>query len=169
MTVTHEENRANHKENRATYETPGLSPEPQASAVGPRLRFREFRRGRPFWAGAFTLLSGLIILFPPYATLRFGDVVVSMNTIGGMSSLLIGVIMMICALTLWTRPEFRRAAGVVTMLLALCAIVAANLGVFLIGTTLGLIGSGLALAWSPRPKATRHAHSGIGGARGGTA
>ncbi len=112
-------------------------------------RFRDWRRLRPFWAGVFTLGAGLIILFPPYASLRFGDIEVSLNTLGGMSSLLIGVVMLTCASMLWTRPQSRVAAGVVTLLFALAAIVAANLGVFLIGTMLGIIGAGLALAWRP--------------------
>lgn len=112
-------------------------------------RFRDWRRRRPFWAGVFTLAAGLIILFPPYASLRFGDIEVSLNTLGGMSSLLIGVVMLTCASMLWTRPQLRVAAGVVTLLFALAAIVAANLGVFLIGTLLGIIGAGLAVAWAP--------------------
>jgi hypothetical protein len=127
-----------------------------------RRGFRDFRRGRPFWAGVFILLSGLIILFPPYASLRFGDIQISLNTIGGMSSLIIGVVMTICAITLWTRPEFRLAVGIVALLLALSAIVAANLGVFMIGTLLGLIGAGLAIAWSPRSKESRRAPAGGG-------
>lgn len=125
------------------------------STATPRRTFRDLRRGRPFWAGVFTMLSGMIIIFPPYASLKFGDIVISLNTIGGMSSLLIGVVLVMCGITMWTRPEFRRAAGIVTLLLALTAIVAANLGVFMIGTLLGLIGAGLAIAWSPLSKPTR--------------
>lgn len=121
-------------------------------------QFRGWLRRRPFWAGAFTLASGLVIIYPPYASLHFGDVVISLNTIGGMSSLLIGVVMMMCAAAMWVRPQFRFAAGVVTMLLAVAAIAAANLGVFMIGTTLGVIGGSLALAWSPQRKGRMPQH-----------
>lgn len=97
------------------------------------------------------MLSGLIILFPPYASLKFGDMVISLNTVGGISSLLIGVVMVMCAISLWTTPQYRLPAGIVTLLLALVAIVAANLGVFMVGTLLGILGAGLAIAWSSQP------------------
>lgn len=112
--------------------------------------FRRFRRQRPFWAGVFTLLSGLILLFPPYASLKFGDAVISLNTMGGISSLVIGVVMIACAISFWSRPEFKVPASVVTMILALVAIVTSNLGSFLVGTLLGVIGAALGFAWSPK-------------------
>jgi hypothetical protein len=119
-----------------------------AMRTGPR-GFREFRRSRPFWAGVFTLASGLIVLFPPYASLKLGDMVISMNTMGGISSLVIGIVLVSCAISFWVRPQFRIPAGIVTLVLALVAIVTANLGSFLIGTLLGMIGAALGLAWSP--------------------
>lgn len=112
--------------------------------------FRLWRKARPFWAGVFTLLSGLIIVAPPYASLQIGDMVVAMSTIGGVSALLIGTIMIICGVSMWIRKQFRFSAGVVTVLLALVALVTANLGSFLIGTILGLVGGGLAIAWTDR-------------------
>lgn len=114
-------------------------------------QFRQWRRQRPFWAGLFTLLSALILLYPPYASLQFGDAVISLRTLGGISATVIGIVMVICGVSLWIRPQFRTAAGIVTLLLALVAIVTANLGSFLIGTLLGLIGAALALSWSPKP------------------
>ncbi|QUH05957.1 hypothetical protein HUO13_12590 [Saccharopolyspora erythraea] len=112
-------------------------------------RFREFRRGRPFWAGLFTTASGLVVLFPPYASLRFGDAMISLNTMGGISSLVIGVVLVSCGISFWARPELRVVAGVVALLLSLVAIVTSNLGSFMLGTLLGIIGAALALAWSP--------------------
>jgi hypothetical protein len=118
-----------------------------------RRSFREWRRSRPLSAGVFTMLSGLIILFPPYASLKFDDVVISMNTVGGISSLLIGVVMVMCAISLWVAPRYRLPVGIIIFLLALVAIVAANLGVFMVGTLLGLVGAALAIAWSAKPVA----------------
>lgn len=112
--------------------------------------FRLWRKARPFWAGMLTVLSGLIIVAPPYASLQIGDMVVAISTIGGVSALLIGTIMIICGVSMWIRHQFRFVAGVVTMLLALVALVTANLGSFLIGTILGLVGGGLAIAWTDR-------------------
>lgn len=114
--------------------------------------FRQWRRGRPFWAGAFTLASGLFILFPPYASLKFGDIVVSLNTLTGLSAMVIGVLLVCCGLSFWTRREFRIPAGVVTLLLSVAAIVTANLGSFLIGTLLGVVGAALGIAWTPKAR-----------------
>lgn len=100
----------------------------------PRIRtawasFRQWRRSRPFWAGIFTLLSALALLYPPFASLKFGDVVITLKTLGGISALVIGVIMIVCAVSFWVRPEFRKAAGIVTLLLAVMAVATVNLGV----------------------------------------
>ncbi|WP_344682106.1 DUF6114 domain-containing protein [Saccharopolyspora taberi] len=113
---------------------------------------KKWRRGRPFWAGVCTLASGLLVLFPPYASFRFGDAMISLNTMGGVSSLVIGVVLISCGMSLWIRPEFRVAAGVVTLLLSLVAIVTSNLGSFLVGTLLGITGAALALAWTPKER-----------------
>ncbi len=119
-------------------------------------RFARWRGTRPFWAGACTLLAGLIVLFPPFAALRFGDVVISLNTLGGVSAMVIGVVLSICGITFWARPQFRMAAGIVTLLLSLVALVTVNLGSFLIGTVLGIIGSALGIAWSPGTQPARN-------------
>ena len=120
-----------------------------------RLAFREWRRSRPFWAGIFAMASGLLVLFPPFASLKFGDVVVTLNTFSGITALIIGVVIVACGLSFWTRPQFKFVAGIVTLLLSVAAIVTANLGTFLIGTLLGVLGSALGIAWSPKPKEKR--------------
>jgi hypothetical protein len=114
--------------------------------------FRGWRRGRPFWAGLFVALSGLLILAPPYANLKLGDLVISIKTLGGVSALLIGVLLEIAAGALWFRPAFRFPAGVLAVLLSLIALVTTNLGGFLLGTVLGLLGGALAVAWTDDPR-----------------
>ena len=112
-------------------------------------QFRRWRRSRPLWAGACTIASGLVVLFPPYASLRFGDVVVSLNTLGGMSALVIGSVLLICGVSFLARPQFRTAAAIIALILALSALVTTNLGSFLLGTLLGIAGAAFGLAWSP--------------------
>ncbi|SHE76337.1 DUF6114 domain-containing protein [Streptoalloteichus hindustanus] len=121
--------------------------------------FRRWRRGRPFGAGLLVGLGGVVVLAPPYATFRFGDVMIAINTIGGVSSLLIGVLLLVAAGSLWLRPQFRLAAGLAAMVLSLVAVVAANLGGFLVGTLLGVLGAALALAWTDAPRGARSARS----------
>ena len=112
--------------------------------------FGRWRRTRPFWAGLFLLLSGLVIIFPPFASLKLGAMAVSIQTIGGLSGALIGTLLLVCALSMWVRPQFRLAAGIASLILALVALVTTNLGGFIAGTLLGLIGSALALSWTPK-------------------
>lgn len=121
--------------------------------------FRDWRRGRPFWAGVLTLLAGLIVLFPPFASLKFGDIVVSLNTFTGISAMVIGVVLIACAFSFWSSPHFRVATGVVALLLSLVAVVTANLGSFMIGTMLGIVGAALGIAWSPKPKRKSQHHA----------
>ncbi|MET9626004.1 DUF6114 domain-containing protein [Lentzea sp. NPDC006480] len=122
--------------------------------------FTAWRRGRPFWAGLFVALGALIILFPPYAGLKLGDMVISIQTLGGVSALLIGSLLVLCAVSLWVAPKFRLAAGIVTVLLSLVALVVTNLGGFLVGTILSLLGGALAVAWTDNPKEPKKAKNG---------
>jgi hypothetical protein len=62
---------------------------------------------------------------------------------------LIGTVLLICGVSFWTRPQFRTAAGIIALILALSALVTTNLGSFLIGTLLGIVGAAFGLAWSP--------------------
>ena len=119
--------------------------------------FTAWRRGRPFWAGLFVAAGAFIILFPPFVGVKLGDMVISIQTIGGTSALLIGALLAICAASLWAQPKFRLAAGLVTVLLSLVALVVTNLGGFLVGTVLSLLGGALAVAWTDEPKTPKEA------------
>jgi hypothetical protein len=112
-----------------------------------------WRRHRPFGAGVLLAASGVVILLPPYASFRLGDLVISVNTLGGISALVLGGLLVLCAAVVWVRPQRRLVAGLVGMLAALIALVTANFGGFFLGTLLGLVGGALAVAWteSPRP------------------
>ncbi|WP_112262048.1 DUF6114 domain-containing protein [Lentzea terrae] len=122
--------------------------------------FTAWRRGRPFWAGLFVAIGALIILIPPYANLKLGDMVISIQTLGGVSALLIGSLLAVCAVSLWVAPKFRLAAGFVTVLLSLVALVVTNLGGFLFGTIFSLLGGALAVAWTNEPKKPKKAKNG---------
>jgi len=118
-------------------------------------RFRGWRRGRPFWGGLFLLASGLVIVLPPYASFRLGDMMISIGTIAGVSALLIGTLLMVIGVALWLRPEYRVVGAIAAGLLSLVSLVTANLGGFGIGMLLGVVGSALLIAWTDRPKPAR--------------
>ncbi|GGM35740.1 hypothetical protein GCM10012275_03750 [Longimycelium tulufanense] len=127
--------------------------------------FRGWRRTRPFWAGLFLVLSGIVVIAPAYLTLRIGNLLLSISTIAGASSLLIGVLLIVCGLSVWIRPQFRIFAGVAGVVLALVSVVTANLGGFLLGLLLGLLGSALAVSWidTPKPATPRRRSTNPGG------
>ncbi|MFE4051732.1 DUF6114 domain-containing protein [Streptomyces sp. YIM B13518] len=114
-----------------------------------RLRFRDWRGTRPFWAGLFTLLGGIPIAYFPYATLKLGHMSLAMATTAGAGSLIIGVLLVTLGLTMWFQSATRVFAGVATILLALVSLVISNIGGFLIGFLLALVGGALALSWAP--------------------
>ncbi|MGW3147444.1 DUF6114 domain-containing protein [Streptomyces sp. NPDC001177] len=112
-------------------------------------RFRTWCGLRPFWAGLFTLLAGLPILYWPYANLDLGGIPLALSTTSGAGALVIGVLLMVLGFTLWYRPAVRVFAGVATLLLALISFPVANFGGLFLGLIFGLIGGSLACAWLP--------------------
>ncbi|MDQ1048679.1 DUF6114 domain-containing protein [Streptomyces sp. V4I2] len=119
-----------------------------------RLRFRAWRGTRPFWAGLFTLLGGVPIAYFPYATLKLGTMSVAMATTAGAGSLIIGVLLVTLGLTMWFQHATRVFAGVAAIVLALVSLVVSNIGGFVIGFLLAMLGGALAVSWAPgKPKA----------------
>lgn len=114
-----------------------------------RLQFRVWRGTRPFWAGLFVMLGGFPIAYFPYGNLRIGHLTLAMATTAGAGSLIIGVLLVVLGLSLWFQRHVRVFAGVAAILLALVSIPVSNLGGFLIGFLLALVGGAMAVAWAP--------------------
>lgn len=114
-----------------------------------RFRFRVWRWQRPFWAGLLTILGGLPIAYFPYANLTLGQLTLRMATTAGSGSLIIGVLLVVLGLTMWFQQPVKVFAGVASILLALVSLVVSNMGGFLTGFLLALIGGALAIAWAP--------------------
>jgi hypothetical protein len=119
-----------------------------------RLAFRHWRWQRPFWAGLLTLVSGLPIAYFPYADLTVGQLTVRMSTTTGSASLIIGVLLFVLGLTMWFQAAVRIFAGVASILLALVSLPVSNVGGFLMGFVLALLGGALAVSWAPGVPAT---------------
>ncbi|MGW6577769.1 DUF6114 domain-containing protein [Streptomyces sp. NPDC054945] len=118
-----------------------------------RRRWQRWRRSRPFWGGLFAILAGSWICVLPLAPLK----IMLQQGVAGIPSVLMGIVMIVLGLTAWFSPPQRSLAGVLTTLIATAALVLSNLGGFLIGTLLGILGGGLMFAWQPH--ATRGARS----------
>lgn len=123
---------------------PAAGPEEPVKPAAPG-RFRRWRRSRPFWGGLFAVLAGAEICVLPLAPLK----VMLQQGVAGIPSVLMGIVMIVLGLTAWFAPPQRSLAGVLTVLIATAALVLSNLGGFLIGTLLGILGGGLIFAWQP--------------------
>jgi hypothetical protein len=124
-----------------------------------RQQFRAWRGMRPFWAGLFVMLGGLPIAYFPYANLQIGHLTLAMATTAGAGSLIIGVLLVVLGISLWFQKHIRVFAGVAAILLALVSIPVSNLGGFLIGFLLALIGGAMAVSWAegaPPERETRY-------------
>ncbi|WP_411577177.1 DUF6114 domain-containing protein [Streptomyces sp. HUAS TT20] len=127
----------------------GRQRELRAVVADARCTFRAWRGVRPFWAGLFTLLAGLPILYWPYANMDLSGIPLALSTTSGAGSLVIGILLMALGITLWYRPAVRVFAGIATLLLALISFPVANFGGLFLGLISGLIGGSLACAWLP--------------------
>lgn len=107
-----------------------------------------WRRSRPFGGGLCMILSGIVLMVPAYLTLKVGDMLVTVSSLG-VSTLLLGVLLIVCGLLAWFRADGRILWGVAAMLMGIIALPTSNIGGFLLGTTLALIGGAWALSWTP--------------------
>ncbi|WP_313512250.1 DUF6114 domain-containing protein [Corynebacterium variabile] len=115
-------------------------------------RFTRWRKQRAFAAGLLMIISGAWILTPAYLSLSISNIQIQVSTIGGVSTLVIGILLIVCGLMTWFRGEGRILTGVAAMILGIVALPQSNLGGFFIGTLLAVIGGALALAWVPQSK-----------------
>jgi hypothetical protein len=109
--------------------------------------WRGWRRGRPFWGGLFVVAGGAEILASVKAPL---PVIIHIG-LQGTASYLVPAIMLLCGLLLWFNPAQRLFYSLLALVATLASWITSNLGGFLIGILLGLVGGSLAFAWAPRP------------------
>ncbi|MEU8587931.1 DUF6114 domain-containing protein [Streptomyces sp. NPDC048664] len=127
-------------------ETPAAAPGQFASR---KRQFRAWRGTRPFWAGLLVLLSGIPIIYFPYGNLHLGHLTLAMGTPAGASSLIIGALLVVLGISLWFQKHVRVFAGVAAILLGLVSIPMANMGGFVVGFLLALVGGAMAVSWAP--------------------
>jgi hypothetical protein len=119
-----------------------------------RLAFRQWRRTRPFWggllivAGGGEILSTTVLSIGP--TLRVG-----LGGVNGFVGTMIAFVLALCGLLLWFSPAQRVFYSIVAIVLALASFNTINYGGFFIGMLLGIIGGGLAFAWSHAGERTK--------------
>ncbi|MEU8821288.1 DUF6114 domain-containing protein [Actinoplanes sp. NPDC048796] len=118
--------------------------------MGGRSSFSRWRHARPFWGGLLVTLAGAEILISVKAPL---PVVVHVG-MQGLAGFLVPMILLLCGILLLVSPAQRLFYSLVAAALSLGSWLTSNLGGFIVGMLLGLVGSALAFAWSPRPETT---------------
>jgi hypothetical protein len=126
-------------------EDPPHAPRPGRFARG-RGAFRDWRRTRPFWGALLITVGGAEILITEWAPFR----VVLHIGLQGLAGYLLPAVMVLCGLLLWFSPAQRTFYSVLCVLLSLATWVTSNLGGFVVGMLLGLVGGSLAFGWTPR-------------------
>ncbi|MGC4901237.1 DUF6114 domain-containing protein [Micromonospora echinospora] len=126
-----------------------------APAAGVRARWRHWRRARPFTAGLLIALGGAEML----VTLRAPLGVLLHVGPQGLAAYLVPAILVICGVLLITTPQQRVFYAVLSLVLGLVSWLTSNLGGFLVGMLLALVGGALAFAWTPVKQRAAHAET----------
>ena len=117
----------------------------------PRAAWRAWRRSRPFWGGLLLVLGGLELLALPLTGVfvRGAIKLVIYIGIGGVFGVLIGALLIAAGIVVWVNPTHRVFYGIAGIVLGIVSFPASNLGGFLLGMLLAIIGGALAFAWVP--------------------
>ena len=124
-----------------------------------RERFKTWRGQRPFIPGLLLVLSGAVMLAPAYLTIHVSDLLVMISTISGVSTLLIGAVLIMFGIGMWLQPLAAPYLGVLAILVAIIALPTSNIGGFVVGSLLGIVGGALGLGWEDRDEKPRGRHS----------
>jgi Family of unknown function (DUF6114) len=107
-------------------------------------RFRIWRRTRPFWGGLVVIIGALEELVSERAPFSL----VTHIGIPGLTGYLIPTFILLCGVLLWSMPIARVYYSVLTILLALVSWTTSNLGGYLFGMLIDMVGGALAFAWT---------------------
>jgi len=118
--------------------------------------FAAWRRTRPFWGGLWTIVAGLWIV----KMMSFSIGLVLTGGWGYAAGYVLGGALVLFGLVAWFAPIYKSLVGVVAFLLALGAFPAANLGGYLVGSVLGIVGGAMVWSWGEkRPSHRRRARA----------
>ncbi|MDM4761736.1 DUF6114 domain-containing protein [Galbitalea sp. SE-J8] len=119
---------------------------------GARIRFREFRRTRPFPGGLLAVLAGVEMFLSSQLDLKNIRFQVGVE---GLQATIIPVLLIVLGVLVVATPAHRLLYGVLILVVAVYSLIGANLGGFVAGFLLGAIGGVLVVAWLPRHERVR--------------
>ena len=126
-----------------------MPPSAGLRSAGPVRAFRRFRETRPFWGGLLVLAAGLEIgvlpLGPTQELIHAGE--------GAFAGLACGALLLVTGAVVVLAPSQRLVASLLAAVVSLASFVLTNLGGFVIGMLLGVLGASMAFGWVPdRPR-----------------
>ncbi|GAB7105158.1 hypothetical protein JCM4814A_34720 [Streptomyces phaeofaciens JCM 4814] len=107
--------------------------------------FRQWRGRRPFVGGLLLVLAGGEILLTMKAPLP----VILHVGMQGLAGYLLPTLMTVCGLLILFNPAQRLFYSVIAVLLSLGTWLTSNIGGFMVGIVLGVVGSCLTFGWLP--------------------
>ena len=138
MTTTHDETEP---------VVPAVVSEPTKSLLGrARHRFAVYRKTRPFWGGLTCMLGGFFIAKPLLGA-SWGFY--SALGVAGFTPMILGGAIIVAGLVSVITPAQRHFPSVVAIMLAVASLPLANLGGWVIGMLLAIVGAGFCFAWTP--------------------
>lgn len=127
----------------ASHHEPGAPSQIGGYARRLRVNWTHWRRSRPFWSGLLSVAGGLTILLLPANQYT----ILTLPGLGGLVGFLLGGLITALGALLWLRPEQHDVFGIAIVLLALASFIYTNLGGFLVGMILSVLGGCFAFAW----------------------
>lgn len=106
-------------------------------------RGQDLRTTRPLLGGVLLVVGGLEIIWVD----GHGGVSTMISASGGSTPTLIGAALVLLGVLAWLTPMYAVIIGLWALAVAVLSFVAANLGGYLIGSLLGILGGALVFAW----------------------
>jgi hypothetical protein len=122
-----------------------VSERPDTSST--RTRLGRWYRGRPFIGGLLIVLAGIEIILS--SQLDLGNIQIQVG-IEGMQAMILPIALMTLGTLIVAMPAHRIFYGVMALAFSIYALVGVNLGGFLIGTLIGIVGGVVSVSWMPR-------------------
>ncbi|MDQ4491100.1 DUF6114 domain-containing protein [Sinomonas sp. ASV486] len=136
----------------STTENSAPAPSRSAKASGKASRFRHWRRQRPFVGGLLAMLGGVEMFFS--GQLDLGHLHIQLG-IEGLQATVIPIVLVLLGVLSVTMPPHHVFYGVLTLVVAVYSLVGVNMGGFLVGMLLSVVGGVLVAAWMGPPGAKR--------------
>ncbi|AWH92513.1 DUF6114 domain-containing protein [Dietzia lutea] len=128
---------------------------PAAEAPAPENDRPEEGAERPVAAAVLQIASGVVVLAVVLGVASFDGLAISFSATSTPMALFIGCGLIACGVSIWAQPTTRILTGLLGFAFSLVALPGANLGGFLAGTVMGVLGSAAALAWAPGDRPTK--------------